>query len=64
MTAPPRRLPLDPTRLMNACCRVLPFWTCSVVPVATIRPLSMIVTRSHTCSTSSMTWLENNTVEP
>ena len=35
-----------------------------VVLVATIRPLSMMDTWSQTCSTSSMTWLENSTVEP
>jgi hypothetical protein len=49
---------------MNACCRVLPRRTCRVGPLATIRPLSMIDTWSQTCSTSSMTWLENSTVEP
>ena len=49
---------------MNACCRVLPPRTWSVVPVATIWPLSMMETWSQTCSTSSITWLENSTVEP
>ena len=49
---------------MNACCRVLPPRTSSMVPVATIRPLSMMETWSQTCSTSSITWLENSTVEP
>src|SRR6202040_712079 len=53
-----------PTRSMNACCRVLPPRTCCVVPVSTILPLSMMETWSQTCSTSSMTWLENSTVEP
>ena len=46
---------LEPTRSMNAFCSVLPPRTCSVVPVATIRPLSMMDTWSQTCSTSSMT---------
>ncbi len=49
---------------MNACCSVLPCCTCWIGPLATIRPLSMIDTWSQTCSTSSMTWLENSTVEP
>ena len=49
---------------MNARCKVLPPRTWSVVPVATILPWSMIDTWSQTCSTSSMTWLENSTVEP
>ena len=49
---------------MKACCRVLPSRTCAVVPVATIWPLSMTETWSQTCSTSSMTWLENKTVDP
>ena len=53
-----------PTRSTNACCSVLPPRTWSVVPVATIVPWSMMDTWSQTCSTSSMTWLENSTVEP
>src|SRR5690349_1373963 len=53
-----------PTRSMNARCSVLPPRTSSMVPVTTIRPLSMIDTWSQTCSTSSITWLENSTVEP
>src|SRR5262249_21369991 len=62
--SPAPSLPRAPTRAMNACCRVLPPRTSSVVPVTTIRPALMTETWSQICSTSSITWLENSTVDP
>jgi hypothetical protein len=66
MTVPPlpsvrrRADQVDETRLVL----FLPLRTCSAVLVGTIWPLSMMETRSQTCSTGSMMWLENSTVEP
>ena len=34
------------------------------VPVSTVRPARMIVTRSHSASTSARMWLESRTVRP
>ena len=34
------------------------------VPVSTVRPARMIVTRSHSASTSARMWLESSTVRP
>ncbi len=34
------------------------------VPVSTVRPARMIVTRSHSASTSDRMWLDSSTVRP
>ena len=48
----------------SVCSPAAPAMSSLGVPAATIRPWSMIATRSHSCSASSMAWVVSTTVTP
>ena len=61
---PSSHVPSDPTTSTSRWRRPERALSSSMAPAATIRPLAMITTSSHTSSTRSSWWLENTTPTP
>ena len=61
----PRRRARSPAAAVSAVIDVRVRWRSSArVPVSTVRPARMMLTRSHSASTSARMWLDSSTVRP